>query len=119
MKGRVATFVPGLEDRANIGTFQSFCAQILRQHGVHLGIKPDFAIYSLDNDRRAVLEDALVSAADRGVAVRKDDVKLLGLVDRLRLASFHPRTWQKLCLNIATLSTLLRYIGCTKTNCEG
>ena len=34
MKGRVATFVPGLEDRANIGTFHSFCAQILRQHGV-------------------------------------------------------------------------------------
>ena len=59
MKGRVATFVPGLEERANIGTFHSFCAQVLRQHGVHLGIKPDFAIYSTDDDRRAVLEDAL------------------------------------------------------------
>src|SRR6266545_3424621 len=37
MKGRVGEFVPGLEDRANIGTFHSFCGQILRQHGVHLG----------------------------------------------------------------------------------
>lgn len=95
MKGRVATFVPGLEDRANIGTFHSFCAQILRQHGVHLGIKPDFAIYSLDNDRRAVLEDALVSAADRGVAVRKDDVKLLGLVDRLKARLVSPENVAK------------------------
>src|ERR1700738_5359423 len=49
MKGRVATFVPGLERRANIGTFYSFCSQVLRQHGVHLGIKPDFTIYSLDD----------------------------------------------------------------------
>jgi DNA helicase-2/ATP-dependent DNA helicase PcrA len=46
MKGRVTAFVPGLEDRANIGTFHGFCAQVLRQHGVHLGIKPDFAIYA-------------------------------------------------------------------------
>src|SRR5437870_3857144 len=38
MKARVGGFVPGLEDRATIGTFHSFCAQILRQHGVHLGI---------------------------------------------------------------------------------
>src|SRR5205085_8288017 len=35
MKGRVALFVPGQEDRANIGTFHGFCGQILRQHGVH------------------------------------------------------------------------------------
>src|SRR5689334_15468404 len=63
MKGRVAAFVPGLEDRANIGTFHSFCAQVLRRHGIHLGIKPDFAIYALDSDRRAVLEDALQAAA--------------------------------------------------------
>src|SRR6266498_2433933 len=46
MKSRVAEFVPGLEERANIGTFHGFCAQILRQHGVHVGINPDFAIYS-------------------------------------------------------------------------
>src|SRR6266852_5561596 len=57
MLGRVRAFVPGLEERASIGTFHSFCAQVLRQHGVHLGIKPDFAIYSLEADRRAVLED--------------------------------------------------------------
>ena len=66
MKTRMATFVPGLEERANIGTFHSFCGQILRRHGVHLQIKPDFAIYSQDDDRKAVLKDALGEAAARG-----------------------------------------------------
>jgi len=84
MKGRVAGFVPGLEDRATVGTFHSFCAQILRQHGVHVGINPDFAIYSADDDRRAVLEDALRRAQSEGKTASSDDVKYLGLIDRLK-----------------------------------
>lgn len=36
MKERVSTFVPDFVDRANIGTFHSFCGQVLRQHGVHM-----------------------------------------------------------------------------------
>ena len=90
MKGRVANFVPGLEERANIGTFHSFCAQVLRQHGVHRGIKPDFAIYALDTDRRAVFEDALQKAASAGQPVSVDDVRLLGLIDRLKARLIEP-----------------------------
>ena len=59
MAHRVTTMAPGFEGRANIGTFHGFCADVLRQHGVHLGIKPNFAIYSRTSDRLAVLEDAL------------------------------------------------------------
>ena len=84
MKERVASFVPGLEERANIGTFHSFCGQVLRQHGVHLGIKPDFAIYSQDDDRRAVLEDALKRAASEGNPVSTDDIRYLGLIDQMK-----------------------------------
>lgn len=91
MKGRVAAFVPGLEDRANIGTFHSFCAQVLRQHGVHLGINPDFAIYALDSDRRAVFEDALERAATEGQSVSVDDVRLLPLIDRMKTRLIAPR----------------------------
>lgn len=91
MKGRVATFVPGLEERANIGTFHSFCAQILRQHGVHLGISPDFAIYSTDDDRRAVLEDALRRAASEGSAVSTGDTKYLGLIDDMKSRLIEPQ----------------------------
>ena len=59
MSGRVTALVPGLDGRATIETFHGFCAQVLRQHGVHLGIKPDFAIFSRTEDRQAVLEDAV------------------------------------------------------------
>jgi DNA helicase-2/ATP-dependent DNA helicase PcrA len=92
MKDRVAAFVPGLEERANIGTFHSFCAQILRQHGVHLGINPDFAIYSADDDRRAVLEDALRNAQSKDKRVSLDDVKYLGIIDRLKSKLIEPST---------------------------
>ena len=84
MKERVAGFVTGLEERANIGTFHSFCGQILRQHGVHLNIKPDFAIYSQLDDRRAVLEDALKRAASEGSPLSVDDARYLGIIDRLK-----------------------------------
>ena len=42
MKTRIATLVPGSEERAEINTFHGFCVQLLRQHGVHLEIKPNF-----------------------------------------------------------------------------
>jgi DNA helicase II / ATP-dependent DNA helicase PcrA len=90
MKARVAAFVPGLEDRANIGTFHSFCGQILRQHGVHLGINPDFAIYSTDNDRKAVLEDALRRVEFEGRNVKRDDVKYLAVIDRMKAKLIEP-----------------------------
>ena len=79
MKERVASFAPGLEERANIGTFHSFCGQILRQHGAHLGIKPDFVIYALDEDRKAVFEDALRRGIDAGLPLDMEDVRYLGM----------------------------------------
>ena len=90
MKDRVMCFVPGLEERANISTFHSFCGQILRQHGVHLNIKPDFAIYSLDDDRNAVLEDALRRAASEGQPVSVDDTRYMGLIDRMKSLLIEP-----------------------------
>lgn len=91
MMDRVTSFVPGLEERANIGTFHSFCGQILRQHGVHLGIKPDFAIYSLEDDRNAVFEDALRRAASEGQPVSIDDIRYLGLIDRMKARLIDPQ----------------------------
>jgi len=86
MKERIANFVPGLEARAIIGTFHSFCGQVLRQHGVHLGIRPDFAIYSRDDDRKAVLEDALKRAD-----LDADNVRNLGLIDRMKTLLIKPK----------------------------
>ncbi len=82
MANRVTALVPGLEGRANIGTFHRFCTQVLQQHGVHVGIRPDFAIYSQAEDRKALLEDALLR--DDGQAVSREDVRFLPLIDHLK-----------------------------------
>jgi DNA helicase II / ATP-dependent DNA helicase PcrA len=95
MKGRVSEFVPDLEERANIGTFHSFCAQVLRQHGVHLGINPDFAIYTTDDDRKAVLDDALRRAAAEGNPVGPDDLRYLSLIDRMKARLIDPASATK------------------------
>lgn len=84
MRTRVESLVPGLTHRTVIGTFHSFCAQILRQHGSHLDIKPDFGIYDQDSDREELLRDALQEAAEGGEPVTADDVRWLKAVDQLR-----------------------------------
>jgi DNA helicase II / ATP-dependent DNA helicase PcrA len=84
MKERVAAFVPGLESRAVVGTFHGFCSQVLRQHGIHIDIKPDFTIYSDDEDRREILQDALRRAKTAGKSVGATDVHHLAIVDRLK-----------------------------------
>src|SRR4051812_30443228 len=38
MSGRVTALVPDQAHRASIGTFHSFCMQMLQQHGAHIGI---------------------------------------------------------------------------------
>lgn len=82
MASRVTGLVPGLEGRATIDTFHGFCAQVLRQHGVHLGIKPDFAIYSRPEDRQAVLEDAL--GRDDAQGLRQQSLRFLPIIDKLK-----------------------------------
>lgn len=84
MRERVEALVPGLTDRTFIGTFHSFCAQILRQHGSHVGIKPDFGIYDQDDDRKELLREALEVAATDGADVTPDDVRWLRAIDQLR-----------------------------------
>ena len=90
MADRVAALVPGLEGRASIRTLHAFCAQVLRQHGVHLGIKPDFAIYSRTEDRLAVLEDAL--SRDPGQDWRHENLRLLPLIDHLKTRLVEPES---------------------------
>lgn len=81
MANRVANLAPGLEGRATIATFHGFCAQVLRLHGVHLGIKTDFAIYSQPADRQTVLSDALRRSGARHTS---DAAWLLPWIDYLK-----------------------------------
>ncbi len=93
ISSRVSALVPGLDERAEIQTFHSFCAQVLRQHGAHLGIKPDFAIYSLASDRQAVLEDAI---RREKAHFDSEDLRLLPIIDLLKARLVEPKeaeTW--------------------------
>lgn len=90
MKERVSNFAPGLEERALISTFHGFCGQVLRQHGIHIGIEPSFAIYSLEEDRKAILLDALSTARKAGFDVEEDGTKVLNLIDRLKARLIRP-----------------------------
>ena len=59
MRTRVDHFVPGLKERFFIGTFHSFCADILRRHGSHMGINPDFNVYSRQDDLKSLFMEAI------------------------------------------------------------
>lgn len=48
MKERVAKLLTGNEPLGFAGTFHTFCAKILREHGVAVGVMPNFVIY--DNE---------------------------------------------------------------------
>ena len=66
MKQRVTLRLGRESDRARIDTFHSFCARVLRQHGSHLGLRPDFRILTQDGERALVLGEALGSRAPWG-----------------------------------------------------
>jgi DNA helicase II / ATP-dependent DNA helicase PcrA len=84
MRERVEHLVPGLAERSFIGTFHAFCTQLLRQHGSHIGIAPDFSILDQEVDRTAILNDALLAAAARGEQVTAEDVRWLRTIDQLK-----------------------------------
>ena len=84
MRSRVINFVPGQEGRLFLGTFHSFCADILRQHGTHLNINPNFHIYSQDIDLQAVLNEAVEEAKKTSGVVSNLDKKTLPVIQRLK-----------------------------------
>ncbi|SDF50010.1 ATP-dependent helicase [Thalassobaculum litoreum] len=85
MATRIEAFVPEQQHRAKVGTFHSFCMQMLQQHGSHIGINPDFAIYSLQSDRVDLLRDAI-----RESGLNSDDDRFLSAIDKLKARLIQP-----------------------------
>ena len=84
MRSRVTKYVPGQEGRVFLGTFHSFCADILRQHGTHLNINPNFNIYGQEEDLQAILNDAVDEAKNKSNLVRDIHRKTLPVIQRLK-----------------------------------
>ncbi len=75
-------------EHVRVRTIHGFATNLLRQHGSHVGLRPDFILLTKDEDRIAVLEEAIAklpAGTDLPPADRKN---LLHLVDRLFAESY-------------------------------
>jgi DNA helicase-2/ATP-dependent DNA helicase PcrA len=88
MRTRVDQLLGQRGGRAHLCTFHSFATDVLRQHGSHLGIQPDFSLLTQDEDRIAMLDGVANALATDGHPVTSDRKNLLGLVDRLFSESY-------------------------------
>lgn len=61
MRNRINNFLDGDDDRSRVElhTFHSFCNDILKQHGNHIGIKPNFSIITEETERFSLLKEAI------------------------------------------------------------
>lgn len=91
MRERLDKLMGGRADRSHLCTFHSFAGDILRQHGSHVGIRPDFALLTLDEDRIVFLEDVIREMHHVGIdtsPIPSDLKNLLVIVDRLFSESY-------------------------------
>ncbi len=88
MRQRLDGLMGGRADRAHLCTFHSFAGDVLRQHGSHVGIQPDFAMLANDEDRIAVLEGVIEGLSCDTSAIPTDRKNLLFLLDRLFSESY-------------------------------
>lgn len=61
MQNRICELTGERSQRIKLCTFHSFCADLLRQHGSQLGLKPDFSVIADEKDRVAILREMRVS----------------------------------------------------------
>lgn len=83
MQERARALLGGDLSRAVLTTFHSFAAEILRQHGSHVGIRPDFSVLVQQADREAVLEQVIREAQEEYPELDRREVRLLPLIDNL------------------------------------
>lgn len=88
MRERLDKLMGGRADRAHLCTFHSFAADILRQHGSHVGIPPDFSLIILDEDRVALLDRVITKLNCDTSTIPSDRKSLLVLLDRLFSESY-------------------------------
>lgn len=89
MRQRLDALMGGRADRAHLCTFHSFAGDVLRQHGSHVGIQPDFSMLANDEDRIAVLEGVIADLSCDTSALPTDRKNLLFLLDRLFAESYN------------------------------
>ncbi len=83
MRERVSDLLKGSLQRTLLTTFHSFAADIVRQHGQHAGLRPDFTMLVDDGDRHSLLEEAINALDEISARDQLSSERLLPLVNRL------------------------------------
>jgi DNA helicase-2/ATP-dependent DNA helicase PcrA len=90
MRERINELVPNSGERTLLTTFHSFSADLLRQHGHHIGLRPDFTILSQEADRQALLEEAIAEARKTEGEIDYTSERLMPAITRLLDDSVSP-----------------------------
>jgi len=88
MRERVDQLLGHHGDRAQLSTFHAFATDVLRQHGSHVGIQPDFSLLTQEEDRVALLQEVMEDLADEDHVLPTDHRNTLVLLDRLFASSY-------------------------------
>ena len=83
MRSRVSELLGPDAYRARLTTFHSFAAEVLRQHGSHFGLRPDFEILTRDADRVQVMSEAITAAQGHDIADSPNGKSIAPVIDRL------------------------------------
>lgn len=88
MRERVNQLQGHFVDRVQLCTFHSFASDILRQHGSHIGLRPNFILLTQNEDRIAFLDEILVDLSKDYDSIPDDRMQLVRLIDRLFAESY-------------------------------
>lgn len=83
MRKRIESLVPNASERTLLTTFHSFSLNVLRQHGHHIGLRPNITVLSQEADREAVLDEAISRTREDFTEVNYRSSQLLPLVTKL------------------------------------
>lgn len=80
MAERISDRVKDAISRVFIGTFHSFCADVLRNHGSYAGIRPDYQIYSSADDLNDIVDDLKKKYYHEVPGADVENVKILNAI---------------------------------------
>jgi DNA helicase-2/ATP-dependent DNA helicase PcrA len=90
MRSRARLLVPNGGSRIWLGTFHALAADVLRQHGSHIGLRPDFRIINQDPERKALFREVLTGLRDAGENVPAVNTDVLPSVEEIYKLGLQP-----------------------------
>ena len=98
MNDRIAQGIRNQDKRLFIGTFHSFCSEVLRNHGSYLKLKSDFDIYSRTDDLNAVVDDLKREYERQHPSENIEQLKILNAIQYFE---------KKLCITEADMDAVM------------